>query len=289
MKRKARKSHTGRNAVLLILLLIVVISIVVIVYEMPSHKTDIDAPTYSTVSASSTKFSSSCTFSVLWNDDVNVSGYIFGTNNTGTFSNDTWVSFSSFASSTSAYSSVIRTLNGTIGNVVQWAFWCNDSGNHWQSTGLQNLFVDSNKVLLVTSMGNITIRLYDDMPITAGNFRNLVRQGLYDGTIFHRVVADFVIQGGAIEGVSQIQDELPNRHSNVRGSVAMAKTSQPNSATSQFFINLKDNSDTLDSNYSVFGTVVAGMDVVDAIGALPTDANEKPLQQVTIIKAQFIY
>jgi peptidylprolyl isomerase len=145
-----------------------------------------------------------------------------------------------------------------------------------------------NKALLVTSMGNITIQLYDDMPITAGNFRNLVKQGLYDGTSFHRVSPNFVIQGGAIAGASTIQDELPNRHSNVRGTVAMAKTSQPNSATSQFFINLKDNSGTLDSNYSVFGAVISGMDVVDAIGRLPIDSSEKPLQEVTIIIAQLV-
>jgi peptidylprolyl isomerase len=150
----------------------------------------------------------------------------------------------------------------------------------------------TNTIILRTSMGNITIQLYDDMPITSGNFKNLTQQGIYDGTIFHRVVHDFVIQGGdaSSKGISvpTIPDELPNKHSNVRGSVAMAKTDQPNSATSQFYINLKDNSGNLDSNYSVFGTVVAGMNVVDAIGSTSTDSNDKPLQDVTLIKAEFV-
>ena len=153
---------------------------------------------------------------------------------------------------------------------------------------------ESNQVILRTSMGNITIELYEDMPITTGNFRKLVRQGVYDGTIFHRVVANFVIQGGDASGkgitVATIQDELPNKHSNIRGSVAMAKTSAPDSATSQFFINLKDNSgdpENLDDNYSVFGRVIAGMDVADAIGNVQTE-NEKPLTDVTITKAEFV-
>jgi len=147
------------------------------------------------------------------------------------------------------------------------------------------------RVLLVTSMGDITIELHDDMPITSGNFKNLVAQGVFDGTIFHRVVHNFVIQGGDASGkginVPTIPDELPNKHSNVRGSVAMAKTSEPNSASSQFYVNLKDNV-RLDSNYSVFGTVISGMDVVDAIGNVATDANDKPLQDVTLIRAELI-
>jgi len=149
-----------------------------------------------------------------------------------------------------------------------------------------------NTVVLRTSMGDITIELYEDMPITTGNFRSLVSQGVYDGTIFHRVVADFVIQGGDATSkgitVPTILDELPNKHSNIRGSVAMAKTSEANSATSQFYINLKDNSENLDSNYSVFGAVVDGMSVVDAIGQVQTDESDKPLQDVTLVKAEFV-
>ena len=128
------------------------------------------------------------------------------------------------------------------------------------------------------------------MPITAGNFKNLVGNGVYDGTIFHRANS-YMIQGGnAVPkgiNVATIKDELPNRHSNVRGAVAMAKTSQPNSATSQFFINLRDNSAMWDSNYSVFGEVIAGMDVVDAIGNL-AKSDETLSQVVTIAKAEFI-
>ena len=148
------------------------------------------------------------------------------------------------------------------------------------------------RVLLVTSMGNVTIELYGDMPVTTGNFKNLVNISAYDGTIFHRVVHDFVVQGGNVSGkgisVPTIADELPNKHSNVRGSVAMAKTSEPNSATSQFYINLVDNSASLDSNYSVFGRVVAGMDVVDRIGGVTTDANDMPVQDVLLIEALMI-
>jgi len=164
---------------------------------------------------------------------------------------------------------------------------------------------DENEVLLVTSMGNITIQLYDDMPITTGNFRNLVKTGAYDGTTFNRVAQDFVIQGGDVStkgiNVLPIKDELPNKHSNVRGAVAMAKTSQPNSeasqpnsATSQFFIDLNDtNAAELDSSYSVFGRVIAGMNVVDAISSVPINpvygANDgTPITPVTIISAQFI-
>ncbi|MGA2768150.1 MAG: peptidylprolyl isomerase [Candidatus Bathyarchaeia archaeon] len=160
---------------------------------------------------------------------------------------------------------------------------------------------ESNTVLLVTSMGNITIELYGDMPITTANFKNLTKIGAYDGTIFHRVVPGFVIQGGDVTSkgitVPTIQDELPNKHSNLAGYVAMAKASNPdgsvaaNSATSQFFINLKDtNPAVLDSNYSVFGKVVAGMDVVVAISKVPIyPANDgKPLTNVTLIKAEFI-
>jgi peptidylprolyl isomerase len=151
--------------------------------------------------------------------------------------------------------------------------------------------VNPSKILLVTTLGNIIIELYSDMPITSGNFKNLAQKRILDGTIFHRVVHNFVIQGGDASvkevNVPTIPDELPNKHSNVRGSVGMAKTSKPNSATSQFYISLKDNL-RLDSNYSVFGKAIAGMDVVDAIGNKPTDPNDKPLQDVTVIRAELI-
>jgi len=154
------------------------------------------------------------------------------------------------------------------------------------------------KVLLETSMGNITIELYNDMPITTGNFINLTELGIYDNTIFHRVTSS-VIQGGDPTGtgqgdpsISKIRDELPNKHSNVIGAVAMAKMSSstgsviPNSASSQFFINLVDNSAYYDSDYPVFGKVVAGMEAVAAIGTVQVDtSNDRPLEPVTLIKA----
>ena len=154
------------------------------------------------------------------------------------------------------------------------------------------------KVLLQTSMGNITIQLRDDKPITSGNFKNLVQQGKYDGTIFHRVVEGFMIQGGEIaDSVPEISDEIGSNNHNVAGTIAMAKLSTssgeivPNSATSQFFINIGNNTD-LDTNFSVFGNVVQGMDVAMAISHVQVDdpggQSPKPLQDVTIIKAELL-
>lgn len=150
-----------------------------------------------------------------------------------------------------------------------------------------------NKVLLVTTMGNITIQLRNDMPITTGNFKNLVQQGIYDGTIFHRVIANFMIQGGDPTGtgygdpsIPTIPDEFTSFNQNNRGTVAMANAG-PNTGSSQFFINVVNNN-YLDSKHPVFGTVISGMDVVDAISRVATDANDRPLQDVTIIKAELI-
>ena len=153
------------------------------------------------------------------------------------------------------------------------------------------------KVIIRTNMGDITIELFADMPITTNNFKNLVSQGAFDSTsgvnvTFHRVVDGLVIQGGdvSVKGINAatIKDELPNKHSNIRGSVAMAKTTAPDSANSQFFINLVDNSKDLDSNYSVFGRVVDGMNVVDAIAKVQVDTNDKPLQDVMIFRAEIV-
>jgi len=158
------------------------------------------------------------------------------------------------------------------------------------STSIRYSQVQDDVVILVTSMGNISIELFTDMPITSSNFRNLTQYGVYNGTIFHRVVHNFVIQGGDATSkgivVPTILDELPNKHSNVRGSVAMAKTIQPNSATSQFYINLVNNTH-LDSNCSVFGQVVAGMDIVDSIGSVETYPADdgQPLTPIVINSA----
>jgi peptidylprolyl isomerase len=152
----------------------------------------------------------------------------------------------------------------------------------------------SDKVLLETSMGNITILLRDDKPNTSGNFKKLVQEGKYDGTIFHRVISDFMIQGGQVnESVATIPDEIGSNNTNVKGTIAMANTGQPNSANSQFFINVVDNSGThrfagFDSAYTVFGYVIQGMDVADAISKVTTDTNNKPVQDVTLIRATIL-
>jgi peptidylprolyl isomerase len=177
-------------------------------------------------------------------------------------------------------------------NGTQYIFyaWANATdGTVDQFTNMFSIARTPTRIMLATSMGNITIQLYDDMPITSNNFKNLTQFGIYDETLFHRVAqSPAVIQGGDASSkgivVPTISDELPNKHNNVRASVAMAKTSSPNSATSQFYINVNDNL-YLDSDYSVFGTVTAGLDVVDAIFQVATDANEKPLENVTITRA----
>jgi len=152
------------------------------------------------------------------------------------------------------------------------------------------------KVLLQTSMGNITIQLRTDMPITTGNFKNLVQQGVYDGTIFHRVINNttpHMIQGGDPTGtgmgdpsIPAIPDEFTSSNHNNRGTIAMANAGA-NTGSSQFFINTENNN-YLDSAHPVFGEVTDGMDVVDAISNVPRDQNDKPLTNVTIIKAEIL-
>jgi len=158
--------------------------------------------------------------------------------------------------------------------------------------------LEYNKVLLATSMGNITIQLRDDMPITAGNFKNLVQQGIYDGTIFHRVMANFMIQGGDPTGtgygdpsIPSIPDEFTSINQNNRGTIAMANAGA-NTGSSQFFINVKNNN-ALDTKHPVFGTVIEGMSVVDAIsnvavGPNAFGENSVPLQVITLIKAELV-
>jgi len=148
------------------------------------------------------------------------------------------------------------------------------------------------KVLLKTSMGDITIQLNDDMPITTGNFKSLVEKGFYDGVIFHRVIDGFMIQGGDPEGTGmggpgyEIADEFTDHNRNDHGTIAMAN-SGANTGGSQFFINLVDNS-FLDSKHPAFGKVIAGMDVVDAIGKVQKDASDRPLTEVKIIEAKIV-
>ncbi len=141
-----------------------------------------------------------------------------------------------------------------------------------------NAVAEEPQVLIETSKGNITVRLHaDKAPISTKNFLQYVQDGYYDGTIFHRVIPGFMVQGGGfLPGLKQkpgarppIKNEADNGLKNKRGTLAMARTPQKDSATSQFFINLVDNT-FLDNNprdfgYAVFGEVVSGMEVVDAI------------------------
>ena len=141
------------------------------------------------------------------------------------------------------------------------------------------------KVLIDTSMGQIEAELYaDKAPITVTNFVEYVNSKFYDGLVFHRVIPNFMIQGGGMtsdmkekETRNPIKIESDNGLKNTRGTIAMARTNDPNSATSQFFINLVDNNflnfrspDVTGYGYTVFGKVTDGMDVVDKIATVPT-------------------
>ncbi len=157
-----------------------------------------------------------------------------------------------------------------------------------------NIINSGKKVKLETNMGDIVINLYSDMSITAGNFEKLVKQGFYDGVIFHRVIDGFMIQGGDPTGTGMggpgynIQDEFTNTNldANNRGTISMANAG-PNTGGSQFFINLADNN-FLDGKHPVFGKVIEGMDVIDKIAKVQKDANDKPLEDIKIIKASVV-
>jgi peptidyl-prolyl cis-trans isomerase A (cyclophilin A) len=139
-------------------------------------------------------------------------------------------------------------------------------------------------VLMKTSMGNISIELFQDKaPITVKNFLSYVDEKYYDNTVFHRVIKNFMIQGGgfvASEPIKEkktqppIKNEADNGVANDRGTIAMARTNDPNSATSQFFINVKDNAflnrSANNPGYAVFGKVIEGMDIVDKIQNVST-------------------
>ena len=147
-------------------------------------------------------------------------------------------------------------------------------------------------VTLETTIGDIKIELFEkDMPVTAGNFRKLVESGFYDGIIFHRVIKDFMIQGGDPTGTGSggpgysIKDEFGKNNKNNRGTISMANAG-PNTGGSQFFINLVDNN-YLDKKHPVFGKVIEGMEVVDSIGNTKTDRNDRPVQKISILKARY--
>jgi peptidyl-prolyl cis-trans isomerase B (cyclophilin B) len=134
---------------------------------------------------------------------------------------------------------------------------------------------------MVTNHGEIKLRLFDDdAPKTVENFTTLARDGFYDGLIFHRVIPDFMIQGGCPEGTGTggpgytFEDEI-NAHKIVRGALAMANAG-PNTNGSQFFIVTTDAAPWLDGKHTVFGEVTSGMEVVDTIEGQPTDARDRP-------------
>ena len=174
---------------------------------------------------------------------------------------------------------------------------------HWLRGALSGLLLSlaaqgaawAQKVRLDTSLGEIVLQLdAAKAPKTVANFIDYVKAGHYDGTVFHRVIPNFMIQGGGFDPEMRqkptrapIALESKNGLSNVRGSVAMARTNVPDSATAQFFINIKDNAflDAANSpdghGYAVFGSVLSGMDVVDKIRAVPT-GNKGPHQNVPL-------
>ncbi len=138
-----------------------------------------------------------------------------------------------------------------------------------------------------TSHGTIALELFDDdAPETVANFRKLTSEGFYDGIIFHRVIPDFMIQGGCPEGTGTggpgytFADEI-NQHKVVRGALAMANAG-PNTNGSQFFIVTTPEAPWLDGKHTVFGRVSAGMDAVDSIESTPTGANDRPLEPPAI-------
>ncbi len=156
-------------------------------------------------------------------------------------------------------------------------------------------------VILQTTLGDISIELNPEKaPITVSNFLSYVDSGYYDGTVFHRVIPNFMVQGGGFDPQLQqkatappIVNEAKNRLHNERATIAMARTNNPDSATSQFFINLRMNSslDWYERNpgYAVFGKVIAGMDTVDAMVLQPTGNvgmhQDVPLEPIVIEKA----
>jgi cyclophilin family peptidyl-prolyl cis-trans isomerase len=143
------------------------------------------------------------------------------------------------------------------------------------------------EAVMKTTEGDITIELFDeDAPKTVSNFKQLAGQGFYDGLIFHRVIPDFMIQGGCPEGTGTggpgytFEDEI-NQHKVVRGALAMANAG-PNTNGSQFFIVTTEEAPWLDGKHTVFGEVTGGMDVVDRIGTTQTDSRDRPVDAIGI-------
>lgn len=153
-------------------------------------------------------------------------------------------------------------------------------------------------ITIVTSQGDIVVELFEEQaPESSANFRQYAEEKHYDNTVFHRVIPNFMVQGGGMTADmspkktrAPIKNEAANGLQNLRGTLSMARTSAPDTATSQFFINLRDNSfldhSSRDYGYAVFGRVSEGMEVVDAIAGVPTGRKsgheDVPLEPVTI-------
>lgn len=158
------------------------------------------------------------------------------------------------------------------------------------------------RVRFETSLGDLTIELFEkECPITSANFIGYVKSGFYDGTIFHRVIPGFVAQGGGMlpgmkekDNGAPIKNEAANAPANVRGTLAMARTSDPDSATSQFYINLKDNaslnySGPRNPGYCAFARIVEGLEVADAMAKVATGSRpphgDVPKEDIVLKKA----
>jgi cyclophilin family peptidyl-prolyl cis-trans isomerase len=148
------------------------------------------------------------------------------------------------------------------------------------------------EMTMTTSKGEIVFEMFEeDAPKTVGNMRDLAEKGYYDGLSFHRIIRDFMIQGGCPQGTGtggpgyEFEDEI-NRHKIVRGALAMANAG-PNTNGSQFFIVTTEAAPWLDGKHTVFGKVTSGMDVVDALEGLPTDTRDRPKEPAVIEKVEF--
>jgi cyclophilin family peptidyl-prolyl cis-trans isomerase len=157
-------------------------------------------------------------------------------------------------------------------------------------------------ITIVTNHGDIIVELFEESaPISSENFRQYAADGFFSDTVFHRVIPNFMIQGGGMPADlsrkktrAPIRNEAKNGEKNLRGTLAMARTGEVDSATSQFFINLRDNTfldhSSRDYGYAVFGRVTQGMEVVDAIAAVPTGSKsghqDVPLSPVTITEVR---
>ena len=148
------------------------------------------------------------------------------------------------------------------------------------------------EMTMTTNKGDIVFETFvEDAPKTVGNMRELAEKGFYDGLSFHRIIRDFMVQGGCPKGTGtggpgyEFEDEF-NQHKVVRGALAMAN-SGPNTNGSQFFIVTTDAAPWLDGKHTVFGSVKSGMDVVDQLEALPTDGRDRPQEPAVIEQLAF--